>query len=120
VVDDDADEDYGQLSKKESKQQVIIQFSWDPSGSELLHRLGGKPKPGGPKPTQARQSRLGYKKGRLRPECVIKQIIKYQITFYLYELLFFFLRPISLFPLLIPDLPLPEYLYPCYFIRVIG
>ena len=44
VVDDDANEDYGQLSKKESKQQVIIQFPWDHGGSKLLHRLGGKPK----------------------------------------------------------------------------
>ena len=44
AVDDDANEDYGQLSKKESKQQVIIQFPWDHGGSKLLHRLGGKPK----------------------------------------------------------------------------
>jgi hypothetical protein len=71
VDDDDADEDYEpeakdtvlaestvqnatappalpkvagrQLSKKELKQQVTAQFPWDPGGSELLHRLEGKP-----------------------------------------------------------------------------
>jgi hypothetical protein len=30
--------------KTELKKQVIVQFTWDPSGSEFLHRLGGKPK----------------------------------------------------------------------------
>jgi len=33
-----------QLSKTELKKQVIVQFTWDPGGSEFLHRLGGKPK----------------------------------------------------------------------------
>ena len=33
-----------QLSKKELKKHMIVQFPWDPSGSDLLHRLGGKPK----------------------------------------------------------------------------
>jgi hypothetical protein len=33
-----------QLSKTGLKNQVIVQFPWDPGGSELLHRLGGKPK----------------------------------------------------------------------------
>ena len=32
-----------QLSKKKLNKQVIIQFPWDPGGSELLHRLEGKP-----------------------------------------------------------------------------
>jgi hypothetical protein len=26
------------------KKQVIVQFTWDPGGSEFLHRHGGKPK----------------------------------------------------------------------------
>jgi hypothetical protein len=32
-----------QLFKKELKQQVTVQFPWDPGGFELFHRLGGKP-----------------------------------------------------------------------------